>query len=176
MIVRAARPDDATAVAAIYGGHVRDGLGTFEEIAPDAAEIARRMAAVEAHDLPYLVADAGGGEIAGFAYASPFRLRVAYRFTCEDSVYVHPARTGQGYGRALLEGVLAGSEARGMRQVMAVIGDSANAASIGLHRSLGFDWCGVGRELGYKHDRWVDIVLMQKAIGQDRPLGQGLEF
>jgi len=176
MIVRAAGPDDAAAVATIYGRHVRDGLGTFEEIAPDAAEIVRRMAAIEAHDLPYLVADAGGGDIAGFAYASPFRMRAAYRFTCEDSVYVHPARIGQGVGWALLEGVLAACEARGIRQVVAVIGDAANAASIGLHRSLGFDWCGVVRELGYKHDRWVDIVLMQKAIGKDRPLGRGLEF
>ena len=165
MIIRAATPADAGALADIYGHHVLQGLGTFEEIPPPADDIAGRLAAVQALGLPYLVAEEGG--LLGFAYAGPFRPRSAYRYAVEDSVYVAPAAIGRGVGRALLSAVIAACEAKGLRQMIAVIGDSGNAASIGLHAALGFQPAGVGRSMGFKHGRWVDIVWMQ------RPLNQG---
>jgi L-amino acid N-acyltransferase YncA len=163
MIVRAATAADAEALAAIYGHHVLHGFGTFEEIRPDAAELDRRRSTVQDRGLPYLVAE-NQGQVIGFAYASPFRLRAAYRYTVEDSVYIAPEAVGQGVGRVVLSGVLAACEQMGMRQVVAVIGDSGNAASIGLHTALGFEHSGVSRSVGYKHGRWVDIVLMQKVL------------
>jgi len=163
MIIRAAEDADNEALAAIYGHHVLHGLGTFEEIPPSAEEMGRRRAAVQAAGLPYLLAE-DAGQILGFAYAGPFRLRAAYRYTVEDSVYIAPDAIGRGVGRAVLSAVLGACEAAGIRQVVAVIGDSGNAASIGLHRSLGFEPAGVGRSFGFKHDRWVDIVWMQKAL------------
>jgi L-amino acid N-acyltransferase YncA len=174
LIVRPAQDADVGAVAEIYGHHVLHSLGTFEEVPPDEAEIARRLRSARALDLAYLVAEDDAGRIAGFAYASPFRTRPAYRFTCEDSVYVHPQRIGGGFGKALLSGLLARCEAQGLRQVVAVIGDSANAASIGLHRSLGFADCGTGRAFGFKFGRWVDVVWMQKELGGGPPTGPGL--
>jgi L-amino acid N-acyltransferase YncA len=166
VIVRTTTPDDAPALAAIYGHHCRHGFGTFEEQAPSSEEMAARLAAVQGRGLPYLVAEIDG-EVAGFAYAGPFRPRAAYRYTVEDSVYLAPDRVGQGIGKALLTRVIAGCEALGLRQMVAVIGDSENAASIGLHRSLGFTHQGVGKSFGYKLGRWVDIVWMQ------RPLNEG---
>lgn len=163
MIVRAATAADAEALAAIYGHHVLHGFGTFEEIPPDAAEMERRRAAVAQRGLPYLVAE-DGGRVLGFAYAGPFRLRAAYRYTVEDSVYVAPEAVGRGVGRTVLSAVLDACEQMGLRQVVAVIGDSGNAASIGLHTALGFEHSGVSRSVGFKHGRWVDIVLMQKAL------------
>ena len=163
MIVRSASEADAPAIAAIYGHHVLTGFGTFEEVPPSHAEIAARIAGVAQLGLPYLVAEDDGHTL-GFAYASAFRPRSAYRYTAEDSVYVHPDHVGQGVGRALVEEVIRLCEAMGLRQLTAVIGDSANAASIGLHRSLGFVETGIGRALGYKHGRWVDIVWMQKSL------------
>ena len=163
MIIRDALESDAPALAAIYGHHVLNGLGTFEEVPPSVAEMAARRAAIVAHGLPYVVAESGG-KVLGFAYAGPFRLRAAYRYTVEDSVYIAPDAVGQGVGKAVLEAVLTSCEAMGLRQVVAVIGDSENAASIGLHRSLGFEHAGVGKGFGYKHGRWVDIVWMQKAL------------
>lgn len=163
MIVRAATTEDAEALAAIYGHHVLHGLGTFEEEPPPPAEMETRRAAVVARGLPYLVAEEGG-RVLGFAYAGPFRPRAAYRYCVEDSVYIAPDAIGKGVGRAVLTAVLTECEAMGLRQVVAVIGDSGNAASIGLHRSLGFQDAGVGRSLGFKHGRWVDIVWMQKAL------------
>ena len=163
MIIRAAATDDAGALAAIYGHHVLHGLGTFEEIPPAAAEMAARLAEVQAAGLPYLVAE-DGGPILGFAYASLFRARSAYRFTVEDSVYVTPDAMGRGLGKALLGAVIGDCEAMGMRQMIAVIGDSANVGSIGLHAALGFTHAGLGRSLGFKHGRWVDIVWMQRAL------------
>lgn len=173
MIVRAATDADIAAIATIYGHHVLTGLGTFEEIPPTREDMAARVAALRALDLPYLVA-ADGASLAGFAYASPFRPRAAYRFTVEDSVYVAPAAIGQGVGRRLLTEVIGACEAKGMRQLMAVIGDSANAASIGLHRALGFQDAGQVRAVGFKHGRWVDIVLMQRALNtRDTSLPRG---
>jgi len=163
MIIRDAQESDAQALAAIYGHHVLHGFGTFEELPPSAAEMAARRAAIVEHGLPYIVAETGG-KVLGFAYAGPFRMRAAYRYTVEDSVYIAPDAVGQGVGKAVLEAVLTSCEAMGLRQVVAVIGDSENAASIGLHRSLGFEHAGVGKGFGYKHGRWVDIVWMQKAL------------
>ena len=163
MIVRDATEADAGALAAIYGHNVLHGFGTFEEDPPSADEMDARRRAVQDKGLPYLVAEADG-KVLGFAYAGPFRPRAAYRYTLEDSVYVDPAAHGQGVGRAVLSAVIAACEALGIRQLMAVIGDSGNAGSIGLHRSLGFEQTGVGRSVGFKHGRWVDIVHMQKAL------------
>jgi len=163
MNLRPAVETDAEALAAIYGHHVRHGFGTFEEVPPSAAEIEQRRQAIVARGLPYMVAE-DAGRVLGFAYAGPFRPRAAYRYTVEDSVYIAPDAVGRGVGRAVLSEVLAACEAMGLRQVVAVIGDSGNAASIGLHRALGFEDAGVGRGFGYKHGRWVDIVWMQKAL------------
>jgi L-amino acid N-acyltransferase YncA len=164
MNVRAAVAADAGAIATIYGHHVEASFGTFEEAPPDATKIAARVAAVTALGLPYVVAEAAG-EVVGFAYAAPFRPRAAYRYTAEDSVYVAPAAMRRGTGAALLTEVIAACEALGLRQMMAVIGDSANAPSIGLHRALGFAPAGLCRAVGYKRGRWVDTVWMQRALG-----------
>lgn len=163
MIVRDATEADAPALAAIYGDAVLHGFGTFEEDPPFAADMDSRRRAVQEKGLPYLVAELDG-QVLGFAYAGPFRPRAAYRYTLEDSVYVSPNAKGQGVGRAVLSAVIAACEALGIRQLMAVIGDSANAGSIGLHKSLGFEQTGVGRSVGFKHGRWVDIVHMQKPL------------
>ena len=178
MIVRAATEADAEALAAIYGHAVLHGLGTFEEAAPSPAEMVQRLAAVTARGLPYLVAEVDGA-VAGFAYAGPFRPRAAYRYTVEDSVYIAPDRIGQGVGKALLSEVIAACEVMGLRQMVAVIGDSGNAGSIGLHRSLGFEDTGIGRDVGYKLGRWVDIVWMQRALNGGaaaEPDAPGLEL
>ena len=163
MIIRAASEGDADALAAIYGHHVLHGFGTFEEEPPSPAEMDTRRAAIAGRGLPYLVAEAEG-KVLGFAYAGPFRPRAAYRYTVEDSVYIAPEAVGRGVGRAVLTAVLSACEELGVRQVVAVIGDSGNAASIGLHRSLGFTDAGVGKSFGFKHGRWVDIVWMQKSL------------
>jgi len=163
MIVRPAVETDAAALAAIYGHHVLHGFGTFEEVPPDPAEMERRRRAVAEHGLPYLAAEADG-RVLGFAYAAPFRARAAYRYSVEDSVYVAADAIGRGVGRAMLSGVIAACEQMGLRQMVAVIGDSANAASLGLHQALGFERTGIGRSLGFKHGRWVDVVWMQKPL------------
>ena len=178
MIVRPATEADAPALAAIYGDAVLNGFGTFEEVPPSPADMAARCRAVVERDLPYLVAE-DAGRVLGFAYAAPFRPRAAYRYTLEDSVYVAPEAAGKGVGRTVLSAVIAACEVLGVRQLMAVIGDSENAASIGLHRSLGFEQTGVGRSVGFKHGRWVDIVHMQKALnGGDslQPGGPGIRL
>jgi phosphinothricin acetyltransferase len=177
MIIRPAESGDVTAIADIYAHHVIHGLGTFEEVPPDAAEMAARKAAVDSLGLPYLVADDGG--VVGYAYAGPFRTRAAYRYTVEDSVYVAPGRVGGGIGRALVTRLIGICEDLGLRQMMAVIGDSANAASIGLHRSLGFEITGLSPAVGFKFNRWVDVVWMQRRLsgGEGRaPDGLGLSF
>jgi phosphinothricin acetyltransferase len=163
MIVRAATEDDADALAAIYGDAVLNGFGTFEEVAPSPADMDGRRRAVQDQGLPYLVAE-DEGAVLGFAYAHPFRPRAAYRYTLEDSVYVAPQAKGKGVGRAVLTAVIAECEKLGVRQLLAVVGDSENAGSIGLHRSLGFEQTGVSRSVGFKHGRWVDIVHMQKPL------------
>ena len=176
MIVRDATAADAEALAAIYGDAVLHGFGTFETVPPSAAEMDARRRAVQDHGLPYLVAERDS-RVLGFAYASPFRPRPGYRFTAEDSVYVAPDAKGQGVGRAVLAPVITACETLGLRQLVAVIGDSGNAASIGLHASLGFEHSGVGRSFGHKHGRWVDIVWMQKALNggdAEAPTATGL--
>lgn len=163
MIIRSAEARDADALAAIYGHHVLHGFGTFEEVPPSPAEMETRRAAIAALGLPYLVAE-DRGTVLGFAYAGPFRTRQAYRYTLEDSVYIAPEAIGRGVGRTVLSAVIEACAALGVRQLVAVIGDSGNAASIGLHTALGFENAGVGRSFGFKHGRWVDIVWMQKAL------------
>ncbi len=164
LIVRDATEDDMAAVARIYADYVREGLATFELTPPEAHELRSRRAAILAAGLPYLVA-AAGGEIAGYAYASTYRPRPGYRYAVEDSVYVAQARCGRGIGRALLEALIGRCESGPWRQMIAVIGDSANAGSIALHRRCGFQMVGTFRSVGYKLGRWVDTVLMQRALG-----------
>jgi phosphinothricin acetyltransferase len=163
MRLRPAEPDDIPAIQAIYAHHVLTGLGTFEEVPPSPAEMAERCAAVVGRGLPWLVAEAG--EVLGYAYAGPFRTRAAYRFTVEDSVYVAEAARGKGIGRRLLEAVIAECEAMGLRQMVGVIGDSGNAASIALHQALGFELRAIVPAVGWKFERWVDVVWMQRALG-----------
>lgn len=176
MTVRSTRPKDAEAVAAIYAYAVLHGFGTFEETPPSPAEMEARRLRVAAHGLPHLVAEREG-VVAGFAYASPFRPRPAYRHTAEDTVYVHPDMQGRGVGRELLHKVCEACARLGVRQLVALIGDSANAGSIGLHEALGFRRAGLLESVGFKHGRWVDVVWMQRELvtGADEPpTGSGL--
>jgi phosphinothricin acetyltransferase len=152
------------AITAIYRHHVLEGAATFETVPPDEAEMARRRMDVLARGLPYVVAEIDG-VLAGYAYAAPYRPRAAYRYTVEDSVYVVPSMPRRGAGRALLETIVAACAARHYRQMVAVIGDSANAASIGLHAACGFERVGLLPGVGFKFGRWVDSVLMQRALG-----------
>jgi phosphinothricin acetyltransferase len=162
--VRPSEDADVAAICAIYSHAVLQSTGTFETEAPSPAEIAGRRDEVLARGLPWLVAESNG-EVLGYAYANQFRPRKAYRFCVEDSVYLHPKARGQGLGRILLAELLRRCEALGMRQIIAVIGDSDNLASIGLHRSLGFEHTGLIRNAGWKFDRWLDVVMMQKQLG-----------
>ena len=164
MTPRPATPMDIEAVQAIYAHHVLHGLGTFEENPPSVDEMSLRYDAVRARGLPWLVAE-HDGRVAGYAYAGPFRPRAAYRYTVEDSVYVSPEAVGQGIGRSLLDAVIAECERLGLRQMVAVIGDSGNAASIALHRACGFEFKATLPGLGFKFGRWVDVVWMQRALG-----------
>ena len=163
-IVRDAVAADLPAIARIYGHHVRHGLASFEEQAPSEEEMARRHAEIAGRGFPYLVATVGGA-VAGYAYAGPYRPRPAYRHSVENSVYLDPARQRGGIGTLLLAELIRRCEAAGFRQMVAVIGDSGNAASIGLHARLGFRHAGLLTAIGYKHGRWVDSVLMQRALG-----------
>jgi len=158
--VRAAVQDDLPAIQAIYAHHVRHGTGTFEEIPPDLEDMAARFAAVAQHSLPWLVAELDG-RIAGYAYAAPFRPRSAYRFTVEDSIYVAPDAQRMGVGFVLLSALVLACEARGLRRLLAVIGDSQNLASITLHQRCGFSHQGVLTGVGLKFGRWLDVVLME---------------
>ena len=158
-------PADIPAIAAIYGHWVTHGVASFELEPPDAEEMGRRRAAILAGGYPYLVAEGEGGRILGYAYASAWRTRPAYRFGCENSVYVAPDAGRGGVGRAILGALIARCEAKGLRLMVAVIGDSANAPSIGLHRAMGFKPAGVLPATGWKHGRWVDTVLMTRPLG-----------
>jgi L-amino acid N-acyltransferase YncA len=164
IVVRDAGESDLPAIAEIYGYHVRYGFASFEEVPPDLAEMARRHQEVLRRGLPYLVGERDG-QVLGFAYASPFRPRSAYRYTVEDSVYVSPAAMGQGFGRRALTMLIERCTARDLRQMVAVIGDSGNSASIRLHQALGFERAAVLRAVGYKLGRWVDSVIMQRRLG-----------
>ncbi len=165
MDLRDAEPGDLPAITAIYAHHVLHGTGTFEEAPPDGAEMARRVAAVQDKGWPWLVAEENG-QVLGFAYLAQFRPRSAYRHAGEDSVYVRDDIRGQGVGEALVAALLRRGEECGFRQVFAVIGDSENVGSIGLHVSLGFRQVGVMRSAGAKFGRWLDVVTMQRAIGR----------
>ena len=170
MLIRALTLPDIPAVQAIYAEHVAHGLATFEEVAPTVEEMAERIEAVRARGLPWLAAEADG-KVLGYAYAAPFRPRTAYRYTVEDSVYVAPDAARRGLGKALLSAVIAQCEAMGLRQMIAVIGDSGNAASIGVHRACGFEFKTALDGVGYKFGRWVDVVWMQRSLngGDGRP-------
>jgi phosphinothricin acetyltransferase len=163
-LIRPSHADDIPAICAIYRRHVEEGTGTFELEAPDATEIAARRMSVLERGLPWLVAERGG-VLLGYAYAAPFRAREAYRYCLEDSVYVAADACGQGLGRLLLAELLARCEALGARQMVGVIGDAGNRASIALHRAAGFREAGVLEAAGWKQGRWLDVVLMQKRIG-----------
>jgi L-amino acid N-acyltransferase YncA len=164
--IRPAVSADFDAIQRIYAHHVLHGLASFEETPPDGAELVQRWRAIADAGLPYLCAtDAAGGGLAGYAYAGPYRARSAYRFTVEDSVYVAPGQAGRGIGRALLRQLIEICADLGKRQMIAVIGDSGNAASIALHRACGFELTGTFQAIGFKHGRWVDSVLMQRALG-----------
>ena len=160
---------DLGRVAEIFAHYVTTSVATFEEVAPTAADWARRLDDLTARNLPFLVAEAGrDGSVCGFAYASPWRPKPAYRHTVEDTVYLSPGHTGCGIGSALLGGLLAGCAAAGARQVIAVIADTGSDASAALHRRFGFTQAGRLSGVGRKHGRWIDTVLMQKELGPDR--------
>ncbi|MBX9701717.1 MAG: GNAT family N-acetyltransferase [Acetobacteraceae bacterium] len=165
MQIRDAVPADLPAITAIYAHHVLHGAGTFEEVPPEADEMAARVAKVQGQGWPWLVAAEDDGAVVGFAYVAQFRDRSAYRYAGEDSVYVRDDQRGQGVGKALVAELLKRAEACGFRQVFAVIGDSENAGSIGLHAALGFRQCGILKSAGVKFGRWVDVVFMQRAVG-----------
>jgi phosphinothricin acetyltransferase len=164
--IRPAGPGDVAAITRIYGEAVANGTASFEIEPPPVAEMARRLEALRAKNFPYVVA-ARAGVVAGYAYAGPYHTRPAYRWSVEDSVYVAPEFQRQGLGRLLLARLVADAEARGFRQMIAVIGDAANAGSIELHAAAGFRHIGAVQSVGFKHGRWLDCVLMQ------RPLGHG---
>jgi phosphinothricin acetyltransferase len=162
--IRAATAADIPAVTRIYRHAVLHGTASFEIDPPDETEMARRQRALLEHGYPYLVAERDGA-IGGYAYAGPYRPRPAYHWSVEDSVYIAPEMHRQGLGRVLLERLIAESELRGFRQMIAVIGDSAQAASIALHGALGFRRIGTLAAVGFKFGRWLDSVLMQRALG-----------
>lgn len=163
--LREAGAGDVAAIAAIYAYHVRHGLASFEDEPPREDEMSKRMAEVKARGLPWLVAVDDRG-VCGYAYAAPYRLRSAYRYALEDSIYIAPDRLRRGIGRLLLQRLIELSAAANCRQMIAVIGDSANAASIGLHERLGFRRVGLLPAVGFKHGRWIDCVLMQRELGR----------
>ena len=162
--VRDSTDADMAAVRAIYAHYVLNSLATFEETPPALEEMRSRRQASLDHDLPYLVAEAEG-EILGFAYAAAYHRRAAYRFTIEDSVYVAEGRRGRGIGAALLGELIARCERGPWRQMLAIVGDSANAGSIALHRRFGFELAGTLRSVGFKFARWVDTPILQRSLG-----------
>ena len=162
--MREATPADLPAIQAIYARHVADGLASFEEDPPPVEEMRRRFNEVRQRSLPYLTAEFAG-QVAGYGYCTLYRSRSAYRYALEDSIYVRNDMVGRGIGRLLLAELISRCEALGYRQMIAVIGDSANAASIGVHASLGFLRVGTLRSTGFKLGRWVDSVLMQRPLG-----------
>jgi L-amino acid N-acyltransferase YncA len=167
LLIRDSLPGDVAAIAVIYGHSVLHGNASFELDPPDEAEIARRRDALLAAGFPYLVAEDATGRVVGYSHAGTYRPRPGYRFTVENSVYVAPDRQGQGIGRALLPRLIERCEQDGFRLMVAVIGDSANLASIRLHEGCGFRHAGLLPAIGWKHGRWLDSVLMV------RPLGSG---
>lgn len=164
LLIRTSRNEDITAITALYAHHVFHGTGTFETEAPSSAEMDLRRADVLAKGLPYLVAEQDG-EVVGFAYGNWFKPRPAYRYSVETSIYLAPDLQRQGLGRALLAELLARCERAGIRKLMAIVGDSANAGSISVHRSVGFTEMGTIAACGWKFGAWRDIVIMQMTLG-----------
>jgi len=163
-VIRPASRADLPDIQRIYAHHVLTGLASFEETAPDLAEMTRRYEALTEAGFPYLAAELEG-RVVGYSYCGPYRPRPAYRFSVENSVYLAPEAARKGIGRLLLTALIERATALGKRQMVAVIGDSANHASIGLHESVGFRRVGTIEGAGFKHGRWVDSVLMQRALG-----------
>jgi len=163
-LVRSARASDIPAITAIYGASVQAGTASFELEPPDEAEMRKRFEAITGAGYPYLVAELGG-RIVGYAYANAYRTRPAYRFTVEDSIYLAADMQGKGIGRALLDALVGACTERGYRLMLAVIGDSAQYASIRLHRSVGFTFCGTLHSVGYKFERWLDSIIMELPLG-----------
>lgn len=166
LLIRPARFEDLEAFAAIYGQAVRDGTASYELEAPDAREMGRRLAEIEARGMPWLVAEGPGGEVLGYAYAGPFRTRPAYNWTVENSIYVSSRARGRGVAGALLDRLLDECTARGYRTMVAVIGDASNAASVALHARAGFHEVGRLPGMGWKHGRWLEWLMMARALGQ----------
>lgn len=167
-IIRASREEDLPAITAIYAHHVLHGTGTFETEPPSETDMTARRADVLSKGLPYIVAEAeldGKKQILGFAYCNWFKPRPAYRFSAEDSVYVANGLHSKGMGRALLAELALNAEKAGVRKLIAVIGDSANAGSVGVHRSVGFTDVGILKSCGWKFGKWLDVVLMEKPLG-----------
>ena len=163
--VRDATSGDLEEIAAIYAHHVRHGLASFEETPPGPAEMERRFQAIATCGLPYLVAEQDSGRVQGYAYAGPYRSRPGYRYSLENSVYVAPGALGKGLGKALLEELILRCTNLGYRQMIAIIGDSENWPSIRLHESFGFRHVGTLSAVGFKFGRWVDSVILQRALG-----------
>ena len=163
-LIRPSRDEDIAAITTIYNHHVLHGTGTFEIDPPSATDMAARRADVLGKGLPYLVVEEEG-QVLGFAYGNWFKPRPAYRFSAENSIYLAPGVAGRGLGRLLLDALCVQAEAAGVRKLIAVIGDSANAGSIGVHRAAGFTHLGLVKSCGWKFDRWLDIVLMEKPLG-----------
>jgi L-amino acid N-acyltransferase YncA len=162
--IRPSRDDDLPAITAIYGHHVLTGTGTFETVPPTLEDMTARRADVLAKRLPWLVVE-DGGKVLGYAYCQWFKPRPAYRFSAEDSIYMHPDAAGKGLGKQLLAELCSQAEQAGIRKLIAVIGDSGNINSIGVHRSLGFADAGVLKSCGWKFNKWLDVVLMDKSLG-----------
>jgi len=162
--IRAAMPGDIAAITRIYAGAVLHGTASFELEPPDEAGMTHRQAALLTDGYPYLVAELAG-IIAGYAYAGPYRARPAYKWTVEDSIYIGPEFHRRGIGARLLARLITDAERCGFRQMIAVIGDSAQTASIALHAAAGFAMIGTMRSVGFKHGKWLDTVLMQRALG-----------
>jgi L-amino acid N-acyltransferase YncA len=163
--IRASQPLDLPAITAIYRHHVLHGTGTFEIEPPSLADMSARRQDVMSKNLPWLVAEGDDGSVLGYAYASWFKPRPAFRFSAEDSVYVADAARGQGIGKLLLQALCRECEAAGVRKLIAVIGDSDNHGSVGLHRAMGFNDAGTLRSVGWKFERWLDVVMMEKSLG-----------
>jgi phosphinothricin acetyltransferase len=164
VIVRASTESDVAAIAEIYAHHVLHGTGTFEIAPPGLVEMRRRREEILQRGLPFLVGEVEGA-VAGYAYAGPYRTREAYRFTLEDSIYIHPDRQNRGYGTVLLKALLRSCAESGFRQMIAVIGDSRNVASVRLHERCGFRAVGTLKDVGYKFGEWIDAVIMQRDLG-----------
>jgi L-amino acid N-acyltransferase YncA len=165
IVIRSAGPADIPAIARIYADAVEHGTATFEIEPPDRAEMLRRQQALLARNFPYLIAERAN-TVVGYAYAGPYRERRAYRWCVEDSVYVAREFHRQGIGSLLLSRLIIDAETLGFRQIVAIIGDSAQAASIAVHARAGFMLIGTLRSVGFKHDRWLDTVLMQRSLGR----------